>query len=241
MSTSNSANTVGRGRPPLHTRFQKGQSGNPSGKPGPAKLAKQRFQRALFAALEGTTEDLELSKPENVVAALARRMALDAVAGRGAAQRQLLSLLDKEVAKEAQVGDRAPELSIGEAGLLSLLQGKTQGSGIKCLEDILWPGVDPAELEPDRAQREPAGKPPTIAPAPMRNKAEPFSLVQGKKQGKGKLFAEQICSTSGWNRTPSEARMPGNQRTQLMTSAARGAFIPVIAQRRFTEPAHLRE
>jgi hypothetical protein len=34
MSAGDSNYTVGRGRPPLHTRFQKGQSGNPSGKPG---------------------------------------------------------------------------------------------------------------------------------------------------------------------------------------------------------------
>ncbi len=52
--TANSTYTVGKGRPPMHTRFKKGQSGNPSGKPGPAKLAKQRFQRALFVALEGS-------------------------------------------------------------------------------------------------------------------------------------------------------------------------------------------
>ncbi len=42
-SPSPSPYTVGRGKPPLHTQFKKGQSGNPSGKPGPAKLAKQRF------------------------------------------------------------------------------------------------------------------------------------------------------------------------------------------------------
>lgn len=74
MTASPSTYTVGRGRPPLHTRFQKGQSGNPSGKPGPAKLAKQRFLRALYAALQDSPEDLELSKPQNVIAALARKM-----------------------------------------------------------------------------------------------------------------------------------------------------------------------
>jgi hypothetical protein len=35
MNPADSNYTIGRGKPPLHTRFQKGQSGNPSGKPGP--------------------------------------------------------------------------------------------------------------------------------------------------------------------------------------------------------------
>ncbi|HEX4156854.1 MAG TPA: DUF5681 domain-containing protein [Rhizomicrobium sp.] len=200
MTASNSAYTVGRGRPPLHTRFKKGQSGNPSGKPGPARLAKQRFQRALFAALEGTTEELELAKPDKVIAALARRMALDAVAGRGSAQRQLLSLLDAETEKEVQAEERGREPSINEADLFSLLQGKTQGNVIECLEDILWPGVDLAELGPDaRTHRERAPEP---SPAAPRNEAQPFSLPQGKKQGRGKIFAEQICPAHGWKRAP---------------------------------------
>jgi hypothetical protein len=82
MATSTATYAVGRGKPPFHTRFKKGQSGNPSGKPGPAKLAKQRFRRALYAALEGSTEELELAKPANGMVAMARRMVLDVTGGR---------------------------------------------------------------------------------------------------------------------------------------------------------------
>jgi hypothetical protein len=90
---------VGPGKPPLHTRFQKGQSGNPSGKPGPAKLARQRFQRALYAALEGDTADLKQSLPRGILEVLARRFALDAVGGRIGAMKLILSELDKEIAR----------------------------------------------------------------------------------------------------------------------------------------------
>jgi hypothetical protein len=79
VSAENSNYTVGRGKPPLHTRFQKGQSGNPSGKPGPAKLARQRFQRALYAALDGETAELKHSLPRGTLESLARRFALDAL------------------------------------------------------------------------------------------------------------------------------------------------------------------
>ena len=42
---------VGKGKPPKHTRFQKGQSGNPSGLPGPVKT----LQGALLAEDRGRT------------------------------------------------------------------------------------------------------------------------------------------------------------------------------------------
>src|SRR5580698_10338932 len=90
MSGSMSRYAVGYGRPPLHTRFQKGQSGNPSGKPGPAKLAKQRFERALFAALDGNEAELEHAKPGTLMAGVARRLAREAVSGRIPAIRLLL-------------------------------------------------------------------------------------------------------------------------------------------------------
>ena len=39
--------TVGRGKPPVHTRFKPGQSGNPRGRPRGAVDAKQALQAAL--------------------------------------------------------------------------------------------------------------------------------------------------------------------------------------------------
>lgn len=92
--------TVGRGKPPLHTRFRKGQSGNPSGKPGPAKLARQRFQRALHAALDGETADLKDARPRVTLEAVVRRLTLDATNGNMGAVKLILRELDREVARE---------------------------------------------------------------------------------------------------------------------------------------------
>ena len=108
MNAPDSHYTVGRGKPPLHTRFRKGQSGNPSGKPGPAKLARQQFQRALCAALEQETADLKEARPRCNVEVLARRLTLDAVGGRLQAMKLLLSELDKEIARSS--GEEAGEV-----------------------------------------------------------------------------------------------------------------------------------
>jgi len=192
MTLPHSTYTVGYGKPPLHTRFQKGQSGNPSGKPGPAKLAKQRFQHALFAALEGSAENLEVAKSDSVVAAVALQMARDAAAGRPGAVRMLLSLLDRECAK-AEAEDTAERRAL-DAELLSLVQGKKQGSGEKWLEDLLWPGEgdDVARAEAE-AREEHACDSNAASPPRTRNETGHVSLLQGKTQGNGKNFSEKIC------------------------------------------------
>jgi len=99
VSADESNYTIGRGKPPLHTRFQKGRSGNPSGKPGPAKLARQRFQRALYAALEAESAELRDARPRVNLDAMVRRLMLDAAGGDKGAMKLILSELDKEIAR----------------------------------------------------------------------------------------------------------------------------------------------
>jgi hypothetical protein len=115
VSPSDSNYKVGPGKPPLHTRFQKGQSGNPSGKPGPAKLARQRFQRILFAALEGRATDLKDACPEVGIEIMARRIVLDALGGNLQAMKLILAEFDKEMARsepEAAAGNTTEEAPV---------------------------------------------------------------------------------------------------------------------------------
>src|SRR5215469_5188936 len=100
--------TVGYRRPPVHTRFQKGQSGNPGGKAGPKTLARQAFDLAIGEAVNGDRYALKESRPAKVLEAFARRLALDAVDGKPSAQRLLLSILDRE---DREAGEETGGLS----------------------------------------------------------------------------------------------------------------------------------
>src|SRR5438552_9235607 len=93
---SESPYAVGYGRPPGHTRFQKGQSGNPSGKPGPKKRLKREFDAALGEALNAEEAALREATPTKVIEVFARQVALDALDGRPSAQRLVLAILDRE-------------------------------------------------------------------------------------------------------------------------------------------------
>jgi hypothetical protein len=93
---SDSPHPVGYGRPPEHTRFQKGQSGNPTGKAGPTKRLRHQFDTALSGALEGDTRELRDARPANVIEALVRQIALNALDGKPSAQRLVVSLLERD-------------------------------------------------------------------------------------------------------------------------------------------------
>jgi hypothetical protein len=142
-----------------------------------------RFQQALLAALERRTEDLELSKPGNGLETMAKRVALDATAGRMPAVRLVLTRLDAESREDDAAQKR------NEADPFSLPQGKTQGKIFSCLEEMLWPR---RHEEPVRAGNVPPRQDndtPAAASGPEQNEARPFSLRQGKTQGSGKTIS----------------------------------------------------
>jgi hypothetical protein len=98
---SDSPYEVGYGRPPQHTRFQKGQSGNPGGRPSPEPLLKQHFDIALSVALKTDEEALRNAKPAMVIEAFARKIALRALDGRPSAERHVLSILERMARESA--------------------------------------------------------------------------------------------------------------------------------------------
>jgi hypothetical protein len=147
---------VGRGKPPVHTRFKKGQSGNPGGKPGPAKLAKQCFRQALHKALARSKLSLAVAEPKTALEEMANGLVFEAACGRTAPLKYLLSLLDGEIEasdraarKEMQQKDseqHAAETPPAEAAParnepepVSLLQGKSQGNGEEQAEEVSGP------------------------------------------------------------------------------------------------------
>lgn len=87
---------VGHCRPPEHTRFRKGQSGNPGGKPGPKKILKRAFDAALGDALHADKQDVKDARSRKLIEALARKVALDALDGRASAQRLVLGVLERD-------------------------------------------------------------------------------------------------------------------------------------------------
>ncbi|HEY2446500.1 MAG TPA: DUF5681 domain-containing protein [Rhizomicrobium sp.] len=86
---------VGYGKPPVHTRFQKGQSGNPSGRPGPKAMARRRFAQRLEAALFESTETVTEAPCRTSFASLARGMVLDGLRGKTSTIRLVFDLLDE--------------------------------------------------------------------------------------------------------------------------------------------------
>ncbi|MGH6878461.1 MAG: DUF5681 domain-containing protein [Rhizomicrobium sp.] len=94
---------VGYGRPPTHSRFQKGQSGNPGGKRRPSRLLKEHFEVALTEALNIDADALRKVRPGKAIESLACKLALQAVDGRPAAQRLVLSLLERDAGDGAAV------------------------------------------------------------------------------------------------------------------------------------------
>jgi len=85
------SNSVGYKRPPTHTRFPPGRSGNPTGRP----KRQPSFRAALLAELAATMPAKDHLHAGSKLEALVRTLVDSAIAGDGRAQALLVSVLGR--------------------------------------------------------------------------------------------------------------------------------------------------
>ena len=122
---ASSAYQVGRGRPPISTRFKKGRSGNPSGRP-----KKQPSFRSEFMAELGEPVSSVDKEPISKQRALIRTLVELALAGNLRAMSVVVSYLQRS----PELHDADEDLSEGDLQILKHLeqrerQGLDQPSG----------------------------------------------------------------------------------------------------------------
>jgi hypothetical protein len=114
---------VGNGKPPLHTQFKKGQSGNPRGRPKrPRRSFEQEFNETLKLALRMKYARLATSDTNNCLSKLVQKLVTKAADGDLRAMGHLLSRMEMCDASDLLV-DAEPEANDGQAATVS---NKTQ-------------------------------------------------------------------------------------------------------------------
>jgi len=105
------AEKVGPGKPPRHTRFKPGQSGNPKGRPKGSKNFATILQQQLTKKITITVD----GKPRRVTVqeVIARRLATDSMKGTTKAMELLIKLTSvksdeagKDAARETELPDK---------------------------------------------------------------------------------------------------------------------------------------
>jgi hypothetical protein len=116
---------VGYGRPPVHSRFQKGRSGNPGGKRRPQIPLRETFEVVLTECLNASEGVLRNLKAENAIEALACQLVLQAVEGRISAQKLVLALLEKSACRNSDHREtRTPRDAVSAAEEFRALGGE---------------------------------------------------------------------------------------------------------------------
>ncbi len=96
---------VGYGRPPRRTRFRKGQSGNPGGRPlgsGTRSAAEKVLDRTVMATVDGQRRKVPLTE------ALVLQLAQRALAGDIKSTRELLRIADQVAATRQVAAPKGP-------------------------------------------------------------------------------------------------------------------------------------
>lgn len=105
---------VGPGRPPLHSRFRKGQSGNPKGRPKKARDIGELIDKELdqIVSVTESGKQRRLSKREILIKGLIN----DALKGDRKAQAMLLPYVERT----REYGDQLSELDPAEIARFAL-------------------------------------------------------------------------------------------------------------------------
>jgi hypothetical protein len=84
---------IGYGKPPVHSRFRKGQSGNPGGVPGPRRAFERRMQARIEEALRSSPAGFAASRPDDASGEAAKIITEAAAKADTAAIRHAFSFL----------------------------------------------------------------------------------------------------------------------------------------------------
>jgi hypothetical protein len=108
---------VGYRKPPLHTRFRKGQSGNPAGRPrNSARLSAKRLTlEEAYRAVVVKEDDNGRAEPVPALQAVLRSQIALAIKGNGAAQRAVLAAVQaiEEEEAERRIAERVAAMVAG--------------------------------------------------------------------------------------------------------------------------------
>jgi Family of unknown function (DUF5681) len=138
MSDDCKDDSVGYKRPPLHTRFRPGHSGNPTGRP----KRQPTFRAALLAELAATMPGKDLQRAGSKLQALVRTLVDTAIAGDARAQSLLIGAL-------ARIGDadenEAASLTVDDRAILDAYVGDELERRASEINTASSPGDDHAD------------------------------------------------------------------------------------------------
>ena len=120
MSNSDEDHKVGYGKPPKHSQFKPGESGNPKGRPKGARNLKTEI-REVMQSMVTVTQDGQRKKI-STRKAVVLRLTEKALSGNVQATRVLLDLIRNY--DEEEVADVAEELSADDAAILEMFAEK---------------------------------------------------------------------------------------------------------------------